>query len=183
MIPIFRHLCYLFGWVNLAQGQKYGPRDDNFTQCCWNSIVRLNSNESVLTCVMNFELKRDYMDIGTFHYSKVAKSIPWTVISCLPSEWTYSCIYTAACFSHIAGVPVSPGPHYLTVMGWLSSRWATLWSAVPPWGTDLSGCWLIDWRFPPASGGHPEAFTPFEGLGLLPGAWRECRQGRRYFLP
>ena len=24
------------------------------------------------------------MDIGTFHYSKVAKSIPWTVISCWP---------------------------------------------------------------------------------------------------
>ena len=42
----------------------------------------------MLTCVnMNYELKWDNMDIGTFHYLKVAKSIPWTVSSCWPSEW------------------------------------------------------------------------------------------------
>ena len=68
---------------------------------CWNSIIRLSSNESVLTCViMNYELKWDYMIIGTFHCLKVAKSITWTVISCWPSE----CIYTPACFSHVSGV-------------------------------------------------------------------------------
>ena len=55
----------------------------------WNSTVRLSSNESVLTHVMNYEVKWNYMDIGTFHYSKVAKSISWTVISCWPSEWAY----------------------------------------------------------------------------------------------
>ena len=44
------------------------------------------------------------MNIGTFHYSKVAKSIPWRVISCWPSEWAYSCINTLACFSHVSGV-------------------------------------------------------------------------------
>ena len=30
---------------------------------CWNFIVRLSNNESVLTCIMNYELKWDYMDI------------------------------------------------------------------------------------------------------------------------
>ena len=49
---------------------------------CWNSFIRLSSNESVLTCVMNYELKCDYLDIGMLYYSKVAKSIPWIVISC-----------------------------------------------------------------------------------------------------
>ena len=42
------------------------------------------------------------MDIGKFHYSKVAKYILWTVISCWPSEW--ACIYTPACFSYVSGV-------------------------------------------------------------------------------
>ena len=39
--------------------------------------------------IMNYELKWDYMDIGMFHYSKMAKFIPWIVISCWPSEWVY----------------------------------------------------------------------------------------------
>ena len=55
----------------------------------WNSIIRLSSNPSVLTCVMNYEFKWDYMDIRTFQYSKVAKSITCTVISCWRSEWEY----------------------------------------------------------------------------------------------
>ena len=110
------------------------------------------------------------MDIRTFHYSKVAKPIPCTVISCWPSEWAYWCIYTPTCFSHVSAVTCSPRPHYLIVMGWFSSRWATLWSAVPAWGTDLAECWLIDWRFPLASRGHPPRFLPPSGRGLLPGA-------------
>ena len=28
-----------------------------FVYICWNSIIRLSSHESVLTCVMNYELK------------------------------------------------------------------------------------------------------------------------------
>ena len=36
---------------------------------------------------MSYDLRQDYMDIGVFHCSQVAKSILWTVISCWPSEW------------------------------------------------------------------------------------------------
>ena len=73
-------------------------------QLCWNSVIRLSSNESVLTCIMNYELKWDYRDIGTFHDSKMAKSIPCTMISCWPNERAYQCIYTPASFSLVSGV-------------------------------------------------------------------------------
>ena len=53
----------------------------------WNSIVRLSSNDWVLSCViMNYELKWDYTDIRAFHYSKMVKSIPWIAISCWSRE-------------------------------------------------------------------------------------------------
>ena len=60
---------------------------------CWYSFVKLNSYESALICVktMSYKLKWNYMDIGTFHYSQVAKSILLTVIGCWPCE--YICIY------------------------------------------------------------------------------------------
>ena len=66
---------------------------------CWNSIVRLSSYELVLTCViMNYELKWEYMDTGTFNYSKVAKSIlkQWLVtgpVSGYISVYIYIYIY------------------------------------------------------------------------------------------
>ena len=31
--------------------------------------------------------------------------------------------------------------------------------------------WLVDWRFPPTSGGHPPGFYPLRRGWLLPGAW------------
>ena len=48
---------------------------------------KLSIHESVLT--VNYELEWDYMDIGMFHYSKVAKSIHWIVSSWWPREWAY----------------------------------------------------------------------------------------------
>ena len=53
---------------------------------------------------MNYALEWDKMDIRMFPYSKVAKSIPWIVISSWPSEWAYECVYTPSCFSHVSSV-------------------------------------------------------------------------------
>ena len=103
------------------------PMDGTPTGCtCWNSIIRVSSNESMLACViMNYELKWDYMDIGTFHYSKVAKSIPWKVISCWPSEWAYKWIYTPAYFSHVSDVTGSVwsySPFYFLSASWMQAE-------------------------------------------------------------
>ena len=46
----------------------------------------------------------NYVNIGTFHNLKVAKSISGTVISCWPSEWPYKSIYTPTCFNHVSGI-------------------------------------------------------------------------------
>ena len=52
-------------------------------------------------------------------------------------------------------------------MSFPQPRWAVFDS-----GADLAECWFVDSPFPPASGGHPhQVFTPYRGLGLLPGAW------------
>ena len=62
------------------------------------------------------------MNIGTFHYSKVAKSILWRVIGCWPSDWVYKCIYTPACFSHVIGVTssvMSYRPFYFLSVSWM----------------------------------------------------------------
>ena len=47
-------------------------------------FIKLGSYESALICLkeMSYELKRDYMDIKSFHHSQVAKSILRTVIVC-----------------------------------------------------------------------------------------------------
>ena len=79
---------------------------------CWYSFVKLDSYELVLICikVMSYELKWNYIDIGAFHYSQVAKSILWTVIGCWPSEGgilVYIYIYILACFSLVTGSVLS----------------------------------------------------------------------------
>ena len=50
-------------------------------------------------------------------------------------------------------------------------------------GADLPECWLIDWRFPPASGGHPPAFHLLQGVRFIAWRMRGMPTGPKLFLP
>ena len=76
-------------WISPLPGQWLvaGPGMDilEYTYTvCWNSFIMLVNwvNTHLSKKAMSNNLRWDYMDIGVFHYSQVAKSIPWTVICC-----------------------------------------------------------------------------------------------------
>ena len=70
---------------------------------CWNSIVRLSTNKSVLTCtIMNYELKGNYMDIGTIRRWPSPFPGQWLVAG--PVSGYISVYIHWLAFSHVSGV-------------------------------------------------------------------------------
>ena len=116
-------LCTEFVWGTICLGQlltdghQFGCSGSTMlkflhVRFCLCQNVKFGNYESAVSCVTSWVMswsdmqnqgRRDFIDIGAFHYAHMVKSILWTVIGCWPCEFIHWCIYILACFSHVTG--------------------------------------------------------------------------------